>query len=325
MSEFGPQQGFNQSLYQPTYDGSQPSLEAADPANSSAEYSMEVIDDPFTPPLPETVEDINRHFNTTKALGYAAVLAACVGFVLEQNPSTNEAFRVALTLDVLKRTHDDVAAGATFGALTFGIELAVSSLMSTAINVKDPPAFLEKVLNRSKRLKKATQQDALPIVADGASSESNSLSSEELSALGDDNKQKGVIKSVLKRGTDAAKSLILDTSTALAFGAGIVTIRYHRRDSNPSLNKDLQTSLKATSLLSGACAGLAYLATGGIVYAKNIGIEPEAQWFLAHATKPKDWAILVVGLYGSMGVGKIAHKIFGKPDTATDLDTTSTQ
>lgn len=213
--------------------------------------------------------------------GIAALTVAAAGgsLVFEQSPA-NEALRVNIGLDVLQNTQSSVAVGATIAAVTAGIEMGSSSLISLGLHTEG--GAVQSLKNRlSKKSQVAIEQDDAGI----------------------DSK-----KTALSRAADK----LTNVGIALGLGAGLVTVKEHMKDPEPTLGKDLKTSAKATGIVAGVSGGIGYLAAGGISHANGTIFETPAELFVDYGTDTRFWiGALAVG-YGAYYAKKGAKSLFGR-------------
>jgi len=73
------------------------------------------------------------HIWRDRILGGLLLAAAGASLVFEQSPA-NEALRVSAGLNVLKSTMNELAVGGVVGAITYGIEMGSSGLISAGLN-----------------------------------------------------------------------------------------------------------------------------------------------------------------------------------------------
>lgn len=80
--------------------------------------------------------------------------------------------------------------------------------------------------------------------------------------------------------TPVKSSVLSDTAVMLGVGAGALVVKRHLEveDSERCLSDDIKTSAKASSLIAGFSAGVAYLASAGVQYGSMIGLEKPAEF-----------------------------------------------
>lgn len=199
----------------------------------------------------------------------AVVALAGVSLVFEQTP-LNEALRTNIALDVLASTQSPTAVGLTVAAVTAGIEGVSSGLITAGLNMES------SAIERFKQKIRSKNKNAV---------ESNDSEHEEV-----DENRKSLFARVADQGADAG--------IALGIGAGLVTIKKHMVDPEPTLGKDIAASAKATAIVSGVSGTIGYLAAGGISQTEGTILETPAEYFIDYATDTRFWiGALAVG-YG---------------------------
>lgn len=78
--------------------------------------------------------------------------------------------------------------------------------------------------------------------------------------------------------TSLKSSVLGDTAVMLGVGAGALVVKRHLEDSERSLSDDIKTSTKASGLIAGFSASVAYLASAGVQYGSMIGLEKPAEF-----------------------------------------------
>lgn len=192
-------------------------------------------------------------------VGSAAIVAAASAALLFEQGPANEALRVNIGLDVLQTTQSAAAVGLAVAATTAVIEMVPSSLISLGLNSEG------QVVQRFKsRFSKKGQPG-------------NSADSSTVDRVADKGANIGI---------------------ALGLGAGLVTVKEHMKDPEPSLRKDLKTSAKASGVVATSSGMIGYLAAGGINHASGTVFEKPAELFVDYGTDAKFWiGALAVG-YG---------------------------
>ncbi len=180
--------------------------------------------------------------------------AAATSLILEQSP-LNEAFRATVGLNVLQQTESAVAVGVVVFGVTAAIEMVPATLISLGLNANSES--VDKL--KARFSKKAEEEVTLSQTSDSAS--------------------------LLKKITDSSQ----DTAIALGVGAGLVTVRRHMADPDPSLSKDLKNSAGATGVVAGVSGFIGYLAAGGITHAEKVGLETPAEYVVDYGTDPLFW------------------------------------
>lgn len=236
------------------------------------------------PPLPE-----RGWFRRT---GAAFLVAAAGGsLVFEQSPA-NEALRVNIGLDVLESTQSSVAVGATIAAVTAGIEMGSSTLITLGLHSEGGAVTKLKDKIRKKN------QDIDP-----------EYNTEDMTKPD---------KTVSKVANAAA-----NVGIALGLGAGLVTVKEHMRDPEPSMSKDFATSAKATGIVAAVSGGIGYLAAGGISHAEGTFAERPAEMFVDYGTDTKFWMGALAAGYGLSLANKLRKRIFGERSDNDDHQTGS--
>lgn len=229
--------------------------------------------------------DNNLHFEqpslAMKVYNAAIVTAASASLVFEQSPA-NEALRINAGLDVLKSTGSATAVGLTIFGITAVIEGVSSGLITAGLHSNG--GTVQKLKNRMQR----------------KSDESGILDEKDSTQICS---SRSLAKTIASIGTD--------TGIALGLGAGLVTVRHHVSDPEPTIKKDILTSAKATMLVSSVSGGIGYLAGGGIANAEKLGLETPAQYIIDYGTDTRFWmGMLAVGYgqhYARKGVARICQ------------------
>jgi len=222
----------------------------------------------------EVFQGEERRSFLQRSIAALVVAAAGASLLFEQSPA-NEALRINVGLDVLQGTQSSVAVGATIAAVTAGIEMGSSSLISLGLHAKGG------AVQRLKSRLTGKNKDAVK-----AEANTDSGSVENVSILG----------KVADKGANVG--------IALGLGAGLVTMKEHVRDPDPTLAKDLKTSAKAAGIVSAVSGAIGYLAAGGISHAQGTIFERPAELFVDYGTDTKFWVgALAVG-YGVAFVKK---------------------
>lgn len=225
----------------------------------------------------EQNENIEFHHSTDESeprrygglVTKAVVALAGVSLVFEQTP-LNEALRTNIALDVLANTQSPTAVGLTVAAVTAGIEGVSSGLITAGLNMESSAIerFKQKIRSKNKTA----------VEADDTNHEET------------DKSRKSLFARVVNQGADAG--------IALGLGAGLVTIKKHMVDPEPTLGKDIAASAKATAIVSGFSGTVGYLAAGGISQTEGTFLETPAEYFIDYATDTRFWiGVLALG-YG---------------------------
>jgi hypothetical protein len=190
------------------------------------------------------------------------VVAAGASLVFEQSPA-NEMLRTNAALAALKRTDSAVAVGLVVAAITALIELGSGALITFGLHVEEGAVQSLKRRMSAKHL----------------------VRSEKSGPAG---------------GVQRAAGLGTDVAVALGLGAGLVTMRRHVADPDPSIQKDLTTTVWATGVIAFVSGLIGYLAGGGLANAAKVGLERPARWIIDYGTDTRFWVGLLVVGYGSV-------------------------
>lgn len=239
----------------------------------------------------EAFQDEERRSFLQRSIAALIVASAGASLLFEQSPA-NEALRINIGLDVLQGTQSSVAVGATIAAVTAGIEMGSSGLISLGLHSKGGAVrrLKDKLTGRNKEI----------IEVEG---------NEDL----DTSKKASVLGKIANEGANVG--------IALGLGAGLVTMKEHVRDPDPTLAKDLKTSAKAAGIVSAVSGAIGYLAAGGISHAQGTIFERPAELFVDYGTDTKFWiGALVVG-YGAAFVKKRISAFRARRDKGIENDT----
>lgn len=209
-----------------------------------------------------------------------AILAG-VALIFEQSPA-NEALRTNLGLEAFKATGRPLVVALTVAAITVVIEIIPAGLISLG---------LHRESGAVRRLKDKMIRRRPEVVADVAS------------------------PSTLRRLGRGAT----DVAVALGLGAGLVAVRRHVTDPDPTLRKDLIASWWATVVIAGVSGMIGYLLAGGLANAERVGLETPAGWIVDYGTDTRFWvAVLVVG-YGIYLLVRLVGRVLGRPAPTSDV------
>lgn len=242
--------------------------------------------------MSETIDPISKSRSVSRSIYNGVVVAAAGGsLVFEQSPA-NEALRVNAGLDVLQSTGSAPAVGLTIFGITAAIEGISSGLISAGLHAEGGAV---------QRLKARLQK---------SDAESDKSSQEK-----DSKKKTTILGRIANTGADVG--------IALGLGAGLVTVKRHVADPNPTLSKDLKNSAKATGIVSTVSGTIGYLAGGGIANAEKVGLETPAQYVIDYGTDTRFWmgalAIGYGGYFAKKGIDKF-KKRSGNGDDEGDTD-----
>lgn len=211
---------------------------------------------------------LQRH----RAAGATIVAAAGLALAFEQSP-LNEALRTNVGLRILEDSHSAVAVGLAIYAITNAIEFGTGALITLGLHSEN--GAVQKLKDRMA----AKSKDKLDEVQQEESQASH------LSRLA---------------------STGADVSIALGIGAGLVTVRHHINDENPTIARDLITTAKATQMVAVPSAAIGYLAGGGIEYADGTILQTPAEKFVEYGTNNLVW----LGIFATgFGVYKLKNFI----------------
>jgi hypothetical protein len=197
------------------------------------------------------------------ALGAVVVVLAAASLVFEQSPA-NEVLRTNAALRVLEDGGGPVAVGLVVAAITVAIELGSALLITLGLHAEEGyvQRFKRRLVDRGR-------------AASGAGRSGGR-----------------------HRRTRALTRFATDVAIALGLGAGLVTVRHHVLDPEPSMRRDLVVSVRATAIVAVVSGLIGYLAAGGITNAEKVGLGTPAQWVIDYGTDTRFWvSVLVVG-YG---------------------------
>jgi len=229
--------------------------------------------------------DADRTSPLRRGITALTIAAAGGALVFEQSP-LNEALRINVGLEVLRDTSSAAAVGLAVASLTAVIEMVPSALISVGLN--SDGGTISKLKARLSR----KSQDATDDVAVEQATY----------------KKLNLIGHVANKGANVG--------IALGLGAGLVTVKEHMRDPEPTLAKDMTTSAKASGIVAGVSGGIGYMAAGGINHANGTIMERPAELFVDYGTDTKFWiSALAIG-YGAYYVKKGIQKLLRKRDSA---------
>ncbi len=276
----------------------------------------EVIDVMQPQSLLDKIKEARRLITRQRAVGGGILIAAGVAFGFEQSP-LNEVFRADRGFDVLQATHNEFAVGAAVFGLTFAIEMVASGLIALGLNhdFSTLRRFQERMRKKQEE-QMALRQEKLELKA--AKRQQREL----------EGKNGIVRRSIEKVGSVAGTPLryagekLGDLGLAFGVGAGIVMMKYHFKDKDPSLRKDLVTSVKASALVGSMSGSIGFLLAGGITKAEKVGLERPAQFIIDHGSDNKFWLAIAGIAYaaqlGPKGIKALARKIRGRNSDAQD-------
>jgi hypothetical protein len=208
------------------------------------------------------------------------VVAAGASLVFEQSPA-NEMLRTNAALAALKRTDSAVAVGLVVAAITALIELGSGALITFGLHVEEGAVQSLKRRMSAKHLVRVDQSDP-------------------------------------PRGVRRAVGLGTDVAVALGLGAGLVTMRHHVADPDPSIQKDLTTTVWATAVIAFVSGLIGYLAGGGLTNAAKVGLERPAQWIIDYGTDTRFWVGLLVVGYGSVFAYRLTRRVLRRSHPSSD-------
>lgn len=229
---------------------------------SDTDYAFEVVDT-------DADQAAEESRVSGKLMAKTVVGLAGLSLVFEQSP-LNEALRTNIAFDVLSHTQSAIAVGTTVAALTAAIEFGSSSLISLGLHAEG--GAVQKLKERMAPKNKEAVETAVEAEREKPAEE------EKASALG------------------KIASIGADAGLALGIGAGLVTVKHHIADAEPTLRKDLVTSAKATGVVAGVSGTIGWLVGGGINYTNDTILEVPAEYFVDYATDTRFWV-------GVLGIG----------------------
>lgn len=195
-------------------------------------------------------------------LNSVIVAAAAVSLAFEQSPG-NEALRTHIGLNVLDSTGSPLVVGATIAAVTAGIEMGSSGLISLG-------------LHRESGAVKRLKERLLSRKGGG-------------DHIDDDNDARES-----RRGLSSLSNI----GVALGLGAGLVTIKEHIAVPGRTLRQDLSTSAYASGVVAFVSGLIGYLASGGIKNAEAVGLGRPAQYVVDYGTSTTFWVVVLLAGYG---------------------------
>lgn len=195
-------------------------------------------------------------------LGSSVVaLLAGAALIFEQSPA-NEALRTNVGLEAFQATGRPVVVGLVVAAITAVIEIIPAALISFGLHLESGAVrrLKEKMIRRRPEIR------------------------EEAPAA-------TVARRVGRGATDVA--------VALGLGAGLVAVRRHVTDPDPTLRKDLIASGWAAAVISVVSGMIGYLVAGGLSNAERVGLGRVAGWIVDYGANTWFWVgVLVVGYIG---------------------------
>lgn len=221
----------------------------------------------------ETVEQSSR----LRQLGTAALTGTIVGlaaasWVFQVGP-WNEAFRVDQATKVLEETLDPNAATLTVAKITAAVELTSASLIALGLNSGN------RLTDWFKNKKKGREM----------------LDEVDTSIQESEEREKSKGKSLISK----LGSIASDFGLSMAGGAGLVTIKHHRRaeDADSRLAKDIAVGAAATLPVTALSGLVAYTASKIIVTGGEYSW-PGSDLVVEYGTSNKFWMGLLAVGYG---------------------------
>lgn len=208
------------------------------------------------------------------------VAAAGVSLFIEQSP-INEALRTNIALDTLEQTQSALAVGAAVAGATAVIEMVPSTFISLGLHREGGAVQKLKEKLSKKEAKLESESQDVQVIND---------------------------KSHLQKIADTGANV----GIALGLGAGLVTVKKHIQDPEPTLAKDMRNSVNATGIVAGVSGTIGYLVGGGIQNAEKIGLETPAEYVVDYGTDTRFWmGALAVG-YGAYFAKKGIARLFNR-------------
>lgn len=231
--------------------------------------------------MAEAMDLVPESRSAWKRIYNASVITAAGGFLIFEQSPANETIRIDAGLDVLKSTGSAIDVGLTIFAITALIE-GVSSVPIIA-GLHSEGGGVQKLKAKMQKREGEGGETSVEVVAES-----------KPSALG----------KVASSGTDVG--------IALGLGAGLVAVKRHVADPNPTLAKDIKNSAKATGVVSAVSGSIGYLASGGIANLEKVGLETPGQYIIDYGTDTKFWmgALLIGygGYYAKKGINKMRNR-----------------
>lgn len=216
-------------------------------------------------------------------LGIVVVVVAGGALLFEQSPA-NEILRTNAALEALKRTGSALVVGLTVAAITAAIELGSAVLITFGLHA-DGGAVQR--LKQKMRRQAAEAEDRIAGSPRGR------------------HFAPGPVRPPWSRRVGAMGT---DVAVALGLGAGLVTIRRHVADRNPTMAKDLAASVQATAIVAVVSGLIGYLAGGGLSNAEKIGLGTPARYIIDYGTDTWFWLGMLALGYGTVLVVKLVKR-----------------
>lgn len=206
----------------------------------------------------------NRRSGLHTAVGYLVVVAAAAALVFEQSPA-NEMLRTNAAISMLQRTGSAVWVGVVVFAITVVIEFVAAFLITLGLHAQG--GAVQRLKDRMIRKR-----------------------AEKLVDLPGEEKRDSAGRRIGRFGADVA--------VALALGAGLVTLRRHVTDPDPTMRGDLRVSFRATMIVAVVSGLIGYLLGGGLANAHRVGLERPAELIIEYGVNQWFWIGLLVVGYG---------------------------
>ncbi len=222
------------------------------------ERSIESSNDLITPNPTGEEALIERSSDSIrrKIIGGAIVGLATAALFVEQSP-LNESVRIPPAAAVFRSTGSELKTGGVVGALTLGIEIPTSILVSAGLNYERDR--IRKVVNRFKGADTGySKKDETP-------------------------KDYGL------------RDIVTDTSIAFGLGPSVLVAKRHIQNPERTFKSNVKTGVKASVAVSALAASIGGISAVLLKQADNLGaFKKPAEYFVDYATDWKFW-IGVVG------------------------------
>lgn len=228
--------------------------------------------------------------------GGALMLSAAGALVFEQTPA-NESMRFNIGFDTLLATHSELAVGLAIGGLTTVIEGAAAGLIIAGLHIE--PAAIDKIEEgfNSIRQKLGLKKQDIKDVEDGGEAEDFHTESVSDNEPVEEEKKTGMVGEFMG-----------DVAVSMTFGAAIVTYRRHRQNANPTVRKDVMTTIKATGIVATLSGVIAWGIAGGSKYTEGTIFEKPTEWLIDYGSESKYWLAALVGGLTAIQVNNRAIK-----------------
>ncbi len=206
---------------------------------------------------PASAEDALEQRSIKNKVASGLLIGSAITALAFQQSPGNEAVRAMAAFSALDRTDNAVAVASVVGGLTMAIEGGTSSLMALGLHRKKEA--VSRIISKFKKNKDADY-----------------LQTENKNTL---------------------SGRVADVGIALGIGPGIVMMKHHIKEKDPTLRSDIARGLGFSALGATVSAGIGYLIAGGVQQAEKVGLGRQAEYVVEYGSDWKFWAGLFIGGY----------------------------